>query len=91
MRTIAPYGKAITAAVVAGLSVLLASSGDLGWDDGLASLIAFLVSGGAVWAIPNGSRSLMRTVPVGRTRRSPRRGRVASERYRRLQDREEER
>jgi hypothetical protein len=52
MSKIAPYGKAITGALVAGLSVLLASAGDLGWDDGLAALIAFLVAGGAVWAVP---------------------------------------
>jgi hypothetical protein len=53
MEAIAPYGKAITGALIAGLSVLAAASGDLGWDDGLAALIAFLVAGGGVWAIPN--------------------------------------
>lgn len=53
MEKIAPYAKAVTAALVAGLSVLLASAGDLGWDDGLSALIAFLVGLGAVWAIPN--------------------------------------
>ena len=57
MTKIAPYGKALTGAAVAGLSVLLAASGDLGWDDGLSALIAFLVAGGAVWAIPNAPAS----------------------------------
>jgi hypothetical protein len=55
MEKIAPYGKAITGAVVAGLSVLLAAAGDLNGQDYLAAAIAFLVAGGAVWAVPNTS------------------------------------
>ena len=55
MNKIAPYGKAITGAVVAGLSVLLAAAGQLDPKDYLAAAIAFLVAGGAVWAIPNTS------------------------------------
>ena len=53
MSKIAPYGKAITGALVAGLSVLLAASGDLNTFDYLSGLVAFLVAGGAVWAVPN--------------------------------------
>ena len=55
MKNFAPYAKAITAAVISGLSVVLASAGDLGWDDGLSALIAFLV---VVYAI-----NLMGTPP----------------------------
>ncbi len=53
MTTIAPYLKALVAALVAGLSVLLANTGSLGTHDYLAALIAFLVGLGAVFAVPN--------------------------------------
>ncbi len=52
MNKLAPYAKAITAALVAGLSVLLATNN---WDRHaiVSALVAFLVGLGAVWAVPN--------------------------------------
>ena len=53
MTKLAPYLKALVAAVVAGLSVLLANTDSLGTHDYLAAAIAFLVGLGAVFAVPN--------------------------------------
>jgi len=52
---LAPYLKAVIAAAVAGLSVLITSldQGALSAQDYLSALVAFLVALGAVWAIPN--------------------------------------
>lgn len=53
MNRVAPYLKALTAALVAGLSVLIASADSLSTQDYLSALVAFLVGLGAVWAVPN--------------------------------------
>ena len=71
MSKIAPYGKAITGALVAGLSVLLASSGDLGWDDGLSALIAFLVAGRRRLGCPEHVRANPSAADVNGARRDP--------------------
>lgn len=58
MNRVAPYLKALTAALVAGLSVLLAASSEsLTTQDYLQALVAFLVGLGAVWAVPNKTSS----------------------------------
>lgn len=59
MRLIAPYAKAVTAAVIAGLSVILSGLDDssVDWQEIISATIAFLVGLGAVWAIPNTGRS----------------------------------
>ena len=56
MNRIAPYAKAVTAAVVAGLTALSTSldDGALTAQEGVGVAIAFLVGLGAVWAVPNG-------------------------------------
>lgn len=55
MNAVAPYAKAVTAAIVAGLTAILTGldDGGISWSDGVAALIAFFVALGAVWAIPN--------------------------------------
>lgn len=55
MTNVAPYLKALIAAVVAGLSVILNSlnAGSLTARDYVAAVIAFLVALGAVFAVPN--------------------------------------
>ena len=59
MIKLSPYLKAVTAALVAGGSVLAtkladdSSFGDLTAADWLAGALAFLVALGAVWAVPN--------------------------------------
>jgi hypothetical protein len=55
MVKIAPYAKALIAAVVAGLTAVLTGldDGNLSWSDGIAALIAFFVALGAVFAVPN--------------------------------------
>ncbi len=55
MSKLAPYLKAVTAALVAGLSVLSTSLTDnnLTSQDYVAAAVAFLVALGAVWVVPN--------------------------------------
>ncbi len=53
MSKIAPYAKAVTGALVAGLSVLLANADNLTTRDYIAAAIALLVAGGSVFAVPN--------------------------------------
>lgn len=56
MNNIAPYAKAVIAALVAGLSVIgasLADGGALTAQDWVSAAIAFLVALGAVFAVPN--------------------------------------
>lgn len=53
MTKLFPYLKALTAALVAGLSVLLTNADSLSTRDYLAAAIAFLVGLGAVFAVPN--------------------------------------
>jgi len=52
---VAPYYKAVTGAVVAFLSALIAGLQDSGlsWTEILTAIIALLVGGGAVFTIPN--------------------------------------
>jgi len=47
--------KAVTGALVAGLSSLLVGleDGTLNGTEGVAAVVAFLVALGAVWAVPN--------------------------------------
>jgi hypothetical protein len=56
MPNIAPYIKALVAALVAGLGVIssaLALDGSLSPQDYISAAIAFLVALGAVFAVPN--------------------------------------
>lgn len=53
MSKLAPYLKAVTAALVAALSIILADADHLTTHDYVAALIAFLVGLGAVYAVPN--------------------------------------
>lgn len=55
MDVIAPYAKAVTAAIIAGLSAILTGLDDSAVDlqEVVVALIAFLVGLGAVWAVPN--------------------------------------
>lgn len=53
MTKFAPYLKALIAALVAGLSVILADADNLTTHDYVAAAIAFLVGLGSVWAVPN--------------------------------------
>lgn len=54
MNRIAPYGKAITGAVVACLSYLQPAIDDgLTQSEGIGAAIAFLTGLAVVWAIPN--------------------------------------
>ena len=53
MNAIAPYAKAIIAALVAGLTAL--STGGFTKEGIIGALIALLVAGGAVFSIPNRS------------------------------------
>ena len=55
MTRLAPYLKALTAALVAGLSVILADADHLTTHDYVAAVIAFLVGLGAVYSVPNSS------------------------------------
>lgn len=57
MGRIAPYGKAVTAALVAGLGAAATalSDGTISAQEGVNIAVAFLVALGAVWAIPNGT------------------------------------
>ena len=55
MNKIAPYAKAVIAAVVAGLTAIatgLVADG-LSWSEVVAALIAFFVALGAVFSVPN--------------------------------------
>jgi hypothetical protein len=55
MDKIAPYGKAITGAIVAFLTAIATATADNGisGQEWVTSAIAFFVALGAVWAIPN--------------------------------------
>jgi len=55
VNRVAPYYKAVTGAVVAFLSALIAGlqNGGLSWTEILTAIIALLVGGGAVFTIPN--------------------------------------
>ena len=56
MKNIAPYAKALIAALVAGLGVIgasLADGGALTAQDYVSAAIAFLVALGVVFAVPN--------------------------------------
>jgi hypothetical protein len=55
MNRVAPYAKAVIAAIVAGLSVLASgfADGGLSWNEGIAAAIAFLVALAAVFRVPN--------------------------------------
>lgn len=56
MKNIAPYAKALIAALVAGLGVIGASLADGSWltaQDWVSAAVAFLVALGAVFAVPN--------------------------------------
>ena len=55
MGALAPYAKAVTAAVVAGLSAAAAALDDetISTQEWVTIAIAFFVALGAVWAVPN--------------------------------------
>lgn len=55
MKKIAPYAKAVTAAVIAGLTALVTAldDGSVTAQEGVIIAIALLTALGAVWAIPN--------------------------------------
>lgn len=55
MNMVAPYAKAIIAALLSGLTAIATglAAGGLSWSEVVAALIAFLVSGGAVFSVPN--------------------------------------
>lgn len=55
IHAIAPYAKAVIAAVVAFLSVLASGlvADGLSWGELVAALIAFFVALGAVFSVPN--------------------------------------
>lgn len=55
MKKIAPYAKAVTAAVIAGLTALVTAldDGSVTAQEGVIIVIALLTALGAVWAIPN--------------------------------------
>ena len=56
MKNVAPYAKALVAALVAGLGVVssaLALDGSLSPQDYVSAALAFLVAFGAVFAVPN--------------------------------------
>lgn len=55
MEAAAPYAKAITAAIVAGLSALGSALDDgvITPQEYLYALLALVVASGAVWAVPN--------------------------------------
>ena len=55
VNKVAPYYKAITGALVAFFSALIAGlqEGGLSWTEILTAIIALLVGGGAVFTIPN--------------------------------------
>jgi hypothetical protein len=56
VKNVAPYLKALIAALVAGLSVIAASltdGGALTLQDYVSAALAFLVALGAVFAVPN--------------------------------------
>jgi hypothetical protein len=55
MSAVAPYLKAVTAALVAGLGVVATGldNNGLSGQEWVYAVIAFLVGLGAVWAVPN--------------------------------------
>ncbi len=52
MSKLAPYAKAVTGALVAGLSVLLANADHLTTRDYISAAIAFFVAAGGVFYVP---------------------------------------
>ena len=59
MKNIAPYGKAITGAVVAGLAALVTALDDNAVSSQEWTIVALgtVTALGAVWAVPNGKHS----------------------------------
>lgn len=55
MNIIAPYAKAVIAALIAGLTAIATGlvGGGLSWSEIITALIAFLVALGAVFSVPN--------------------------------------
>jgi len=55
MAAIAPYYKAVAAALIAFLSAIATglSNGHLSAQEWITAVIAFLVAGGAVFSVPN--------------------------------------
>jgi len=55
MNKIAPYAKAVIAALIAGLTAIVTGlvAGGLSWSEIVTALIAFLVALGAVFSVPN--------------------------------------
>jgi len=55
VNTIAPYAKAVIAALVAGLTAISTGlvDGGLTWSEGITAVIAFFVALGAVFSVPN--------------------------------------
>ena len=55
MDAIAPYGKAVTGAVLAALTAILTGLDDnsIDWQEIIVAAIAFVTVGSAVWAVPN--------------------------------------
>jgi hypothetical protein len=62
MSKIAPYGKAITATIVAFLTTLQQALDDGGVSAGewTGVALATVIAGGAVWAVPNAVRTVRR-------------------------------
>lgn len=52
MSKLAPYAKAVSGALVAGLGVLLANADHLSAHDYIAALIAFVVAAPTVFYVP---------------------------------------
>jgi len=55
MNKIAPYAKAVIAALIAGLTAIATGlvAGGLSWSEIVTALIAFFVALGAVFSVPN--------------------------------------
>jgi len=55
MRTIAPYAKALIAAIIAALTSIVTGlvAGGLSWSEIVTAIIAFFVGLGAVFSVPN--------------------------------------
>jgi len=55
VNKIAPYAKAVIAAVIAGLSAIATGlvAGGLSWSEIVTALIAFFAALGAVWRVRN--------------------------------------
>jgi len=55
VNAIAPYAKAVIAALIAGLTAISTGlvDGGLTWSEGITAVIAFFVALGAVFTVPN--------------------------------------